>query len=145
MSDTRIAELMLFATERVLTAGEMGELADLHKEWEIKRLALDKQSTAAKAHETAAEQLLVAQMLKQEVTAAGGHDYTATLKKKFKPTVRDWGAFNRYILENQDLSLLQKRPSEAAVAERWEAGEIVPGVEKFPVYSLSMSKVTSGA
>lgn len=140
-----LTNLVALAESGALSANEMGILADLFKDYETQRLALDKESAKVKELEVLAKETLIAQMLHQQVSAVGGSKFTATIKRKEKPHAKDWPAIWNYMRDNNDFSLVQKRLSEAAVAEHWEAGEEVPGVEKFPVYTLSMSKVTSGA
>jgi hypothetical protein len=49
------------------------------------------------------------------------------------PTVHNWELFYGYVLENKAFELLQKRLSSPAIREHWEAGEVIPGVQKFPV------------
>lgn len=57
------------------------------------------------------------------------------------PVVSDKEAFQKYILENNALDLLQFRLSVAAVNERKENGVKVPGTEYIPIYSLFDKKV----
>jgi hypothetical protein len=57
------------------------------------------------------------------------------------PVVSDKEAFQKYILENKALDLLQFRLSVAAVNERKENGVKVPGTEYIPIYALFDKKV----
>lgn len=140
----RLTDLALKAEHELLTAKELGELLDMHKRNNIARLRIDKESAELKAIESAAEQLVIKQMRTQEITAAGGQMITAKLNPvKYAPQVGDWPAFYAHIVATNDFSLLQKRVSDTAVRERWEDEKLVPGVEKFPVYTLSKSVVKS--
>lgn len=58
---------------------------------------------------------------------------------KIKPTVEDWPALYKYILANNAFDILHRRVTEAAVQERWIAGETVPGVARFPVYDVKLA------
>lgn len=121
----------------------LGMLADEFHEARIARLAADKVAAALKTEESRLEATLIDQMIKQESTACGGKKLKVSIPAEpdYKPTVKDWDKVYEYILKTKDFSLLHKRIGEGAVAERWEAGENVPGVEKFPVYKLSRSEI----
>lgn len=126
-----------------LSAHSLGVLSDYWFEMRNKRLLADKVAADLKSKEDLAEATLIAQMLKQKISAAGGSRLRVGLpaEPKYKPTVVDWPAFYNYILETKDFSLLQKRPGEAAINERWEDNVKVPGVDKFPVYKLTRQEV----
>ncbi|TXH15259.1 MAG: hypothetical protein E6R03_07470 [Hyphomicrobiaceae bacterium] len=134
--------LLKAATERPLTAKELGDVADLYHTTRAERLAADKVAANLKTVESQAEDLLIVQMLKQGITAAGGKKLRVGLSApEFAPTVKDWGAFYQYIKDTGAFELLERRPGKAACRERWEAGEQVPGVEKFPVYKVTRNEV----
>jgi hypothetical protein len=138
----RLTELKGKADHEHLSAKELGELVDMHKTASVDRLKLDKESEAHKAVETASEQLVIAQLRAQEISAAGGSKIRVALNPvKYAPQIADWTKFYNYIKTTGDFSLLERRPGKAAIAERWEDGVMVPGVEKFPVYTLSKSVV----
>lgn len=138
----KLAELALKADHENLSAKELGDLLDMHAKFKEARLKIDKESDLLKKVESGAEQLVIRQLRAQEVGAAGGVTITARLAPvKYVPQVADWSKLQAYIAETKDFSLLQKRMSDAAVRERWEDGVILPGVEKFPVYSLSYSRI----
>lgn len=125
-----------------LTAGQMGTLADAFWDTKNKRLRVDKEAKALKVTENAIEAKLIEQMLRQEVTAAGGKTVILTLPApKQEPAVTSWPEFWEFIKKENDMSLFEKRPGRAAIKERWEAGEVIPGVSKFPVYGLAKQGV----
>ena len=140
----RLEELVRAAQIAPLSATQLGELADLYHEYKTKRLAADKVAANLKSSEAAAHELLIQQMLLQKASAVGGKLLRVSVdldKPDYVPTVKDWPAFYAYIQETGAFELLERRPGKAACRERWEAQEEVPGVEKFPVYKLSTSKV----
>jgi hypothetical protein len=137
-----LAALLQAALVRDLTAPELGQLADIHFGARNARLAADKVAAAHKEVEYGAEQLLIAQMLKQEVTAAGGKLLRVALAgPDYVPHVKDWQAFYAYIQTTGSFDLLEQRPGRVAARERWNVGETIPGVDKFPVYKLSRNGV----
>lgn len=127
-----------------LTPKQLGEVADIYHIKRAERLAADKVAAKLKAEESMAEALLIAQMTKQEVSAAGGKLLRVSLNTNdpdYVPTVKDWTKFYDYIKENDAFELLERRPGKAACRERWDDGKAIPGVEKFPVYKLSRNEV----
>jgi hypothetical protein len=52
----------------------------------------------------------------------------AVITEKQKPYIADFGALEKYIIENNALDLLHKRLTEGAVKLRWEDGIQIPGV-----------------
>lgn len=139
-----LEELIAAAQTAPLSASQLGEVADYYQSYRTERLAADKAAAALKAQESAAQELLIQQMLLQKVTAAGGRLLRVTCdihKPDYVPHVKEWDKFYQYIKQNDAFDLLERRPGKLACKERWDAGEIVPGVEKFPVYKLSTSKV----
>lgn len=137
-----LKELAAAASQRDLTATELGELADIYHEVRADRLIADKVAAGFKAEETLSEGLLIQQMQKQSITAAGGKSLRVGLSKPdYVPHVVDWDKYYSYIHENKAWEMLERRPGKAACRERWEAGIQVPGVEKFPVYKLTRNEV----
>ena len=124
------------------TATQLGELSDAF--WDVKnmRLAADKEAKRLKTQESMAEARLIECMLRQEISAVGGKNVIFTMGAPTQePAVTDWQAFWSFIKEVDDMSLFEKRPGRAAIKERWEAGQTIPGVSKFPVYKLSKQGV----
>ena len=137
-----LEELVQAAKLSDLTAGQLGELADIYKQVRETRLMADKVAATWKEQEVLAEGLLIQQMLKQNITAAGGQKLRVGLSSPdYVPHVKDWTAFYQYIQQTGSFDLLERRPGKAACRERWEAQEQVPGVEKFPVYKLTRNEV----
>lgn len=83
---------------------------------------------------------IIAKLNETKAMAIGGNLVTLTLKRKFKPTTRDWQKVYDYIQETGSWDLLQKRLTETAVTLRWEDGVEIPGIEKFPVDELSITE-----
>jgi len=69
---------------------------------------------------------------------------TASITTDDQASVKDWEAFENYILENKSFDLLQRRVSITAVRARWENSEVVPGVEKVTLSDLSLTKASKG-
>lgn len=127
--------------EALKTASELAATADAWFNTRAKRLAADKVSAALKIDESALEAELIDQMLKSQISAVGGKDVITYLPAPtLEPVKKDWGKFWAYVMETGDSSLIEQRVGRAAIKERWANGEVIPGVESYPVYKLSRSK-----
>ena len=132
---TEIAKL------RPLTAAELTELLIIQDTAEVQRMDLDRKSRELKKTEDAAESLLIDQIRKNRVLNVLSDGLTVSLVgPTYKPHVQEWAKFYAFILANEAFSLLERRPAAKAITERWDDNQIVPGVEKFPVYTLSKSR-----
>jgi hypothetical protein len=139
LSPDALANLLAADT---LSAQELGMLADEFWTTKNHRLDADKISKALKTAESSIEAKIIEQMLRQEITAAGGKTIILTMPTPVEePVVQDWQAFWQFIKSQDDMSLFEKRPGRAAIKERWANGEAIPGIGKFPVYKLSKQGV----
>lgn len=125
------------------TPQQLGALADEYKKLRDERLAADKVVKDLATKEQAAYASLVQQMRLQEITSVGGKVATVSIpvEPEYVPAVSDWSAFWQYAKENDAPEMFERRPGKAACKERWEAGEEIPGVSKFPVYKLTIKGV----
>ena len=128
-------------TPALLTSKQLADTADLYWAKRTERLAADKVAAALAAEESKAKATLIEQFMLQDITAIGGKTVRLAIKKDFVPAVKDWAALYAYIKDNNAFELLEKRPGRLACKERWEHGEIIPGIEQFPSYSLSKEGV----
>lgn len=126
-----------------MSATELAALADHYWATRAKRLAADKVAEELKAEESRTEATLIKEMQEQNITAIGGQTVRLALPTvpEYVPAVKDWDAVYRHIIATGDFSLLHKRIGANAVKERWDAGETLPGIEKWPVYKLSKTGV----
>lgn len=139
LSPTAITNLLNAET---LSAQELGMLCDEYWATKEDRLAADKVAKAFKDAENMFDAKIIDQMLRQEISAAGGKNIILTLPAPTEePVVSSWPEFWAFIKQADDSSLFEKRPGRAAIKERWANGEAIPGVGKFLVYKLSKQGV----
>ena len=125
-----------------LSTNELADLVDAYVTKRDARLLADKTAAALKTDETILHDALMQQFQLQGVKSLGSARFGVKMAgPEYQPSVKDWPALYAYIKENDAFELLERRPGKGACRERWDAGEIIPGVEKFPVYKLSVSKV----
>jgi len=115
--------------------------ADQLYETKAKRLEAQKVVDALQAQETALREHLIDNLPKSEATGVAGKVARATVVVKEVPQVEDWDKLWVHIKKNNAFELLQKRLSTTAVAERWDAGKEIPGVNHFKAVSISLNKV----
>lgn len=120
-------------------------LVDNYQRFRTERLAQEKIALAIKEKEDAFKEQILATLREQEAPVMGGTTHQCTRKVTNEPTVEDWDALYGHIQETNEWDLLQKRLGTAAVKERWDVGEEVPGVGSFPVEKLSLTKLPEGA
>jgi hypothetical protein len=94
-----------------------------------------------KAYETAIKDHLIAELPKDDASGVTGLLARAQISTKKVPSVKDWPAFFEYVKENDAWDLLARRVNDTAVAERWDNGETIPGVDAFVLTSVSITKL----
>lgn len=92
-----------------------------------------------------ADELSLRITIKQLLDAASleggrGQQASASIINSTEPTAKDWPAIYAYIQENDAFDMLQRRLSATAVKDRWESGIVIPGIEKFDTWDLSLTK-----
>jgi hypothetical protein len=120
----------------------IGACADLYKQVQTLRLAMDKEVEAVKARETEIKDYIIANLSKSEDTGAAGKFYRAQIVEKTKARVADWGVFTSWVKKNDRFDCLQKRLSDTAVADTMEKEErVLPGLELVIIKDVSITKI----
>lgn len=115
--------------------------ADRLFELREKRLEEQKKVDAIEAEEKAVKEHLIQNLPKSEASGVAGKLCRVTVITKPVPQVQDWDKFYAYVGKTKSFDLLQRRLTDTAIKERWEAGKKIPGVEPFNVVTLSVNKV----
>lgn len=118
----------------------LGACADLLHDVREERLRLQKLVETQEAKETLIREHVIRTLSDTEGGAVGLR-YKVTKERHTKPVVKDWGEFYKYVLKNKATEFLQRRISDGAIQERWDAGKKIPGVESFTYIKLSLTKV----
>lgn len=119
----------------------MGACADRLYELRQKRLEEQKKVDLIEAEEKALKEYIIQNLPKSEASGVAGKLARVTVVAKEIPQVEDWDAFYKYVKKTGNFDLMQRRLTDAAVKERWEAGEEIPGVKHFQVVTVSINKV----
>lgn len=122
---------------------DLNELSKIIEQYAMRReerLELDRRSKEIGELENELKQLIMAHMEEQHVYVAGSPHVTVKLKITPKPTAKDWREVYQYVKDNDAFDILFRRLNEKALIERREQGVEVPGLDWFPVASLSVSR-----
>jgi hypothetical protein len=123
-----------------MTMSSIGSLIDKAFKLAAVYEAAAEKAEKAKAELTAAQGLVIATLKSQGLDGARGKLGLASLVEEEHPDVDDWEALYKFIVENDAFELLHRRVSRSAWQERLAAGEVIPGVGKFPKTRLSMRR-----
>lgn len=119
---------------------DLGTAIDKLYELRSQRLDVEKVVKTMKSDELALR-VHIKQMLDSiNLDGAKGSAATAAVVTSVDPVAKDWLQIYEFIRENDAFDMLQKRLSSVAVKERWESGILVPGIEKFDNWDLSITK-----
>lgn len=124
----------------------IGRCADLYKEVQELRLAMDKEVERVKARETEIREHIINTLSKSDDTGAAGLRYRAQIVMKKSVRVSDeaggWGALHSWIRKNDRFDVLQKRLNSTAAADFLEAeGRPLPGCEVINAPDVSITKI----
>jgi hypothetical protein len=119
----------------------IGAAVDALYSTRLLRLEVQKEVEKLAKFEAELKDHLIQTLPKSDSTGAAGKLARVTIVPKTVPTVEDWDKLYAYVRKTKDFSLLQKRLSDAAVVERWDAGKEVPGIGRFTVVGVSVNKL----
>lgn len=121
----------------------IGGCVDNLYEARAKRLDLQKQVDQMAEVERQYENHILDTFDKSELKGVKGNLATASIKRTTVYQISDWDTFANYVAETKQFDLLRKQPGSRACAERFDAGDSIPGIEPFAKISLSLTKASS--
>lgn len=104
------------------------------------RLAADKVAEKLKETETELKKQLIDTLHAQNLNSVGDTHRVYALVESNEPQVEDWARLYTHTQTTGEFELLFRRINPTAVKERWDLSKAVPGVGKFPVEKLSVTK-----
>jgi hypothetical protein len=120
----------------------MGVCADMLYQLRENRLVVQKQVDAMEEEEKALREYIIQNLPKSQQSGAAGKVALAKIEVKPEPVVNDWDAFYGYIKKKGEFELLNRALNRKAVKERWDNGKTVPGVGRFNVTKVSVTKIS---
>jgi len=130
-------------TKKFTPPKSLATCADMLYSIREERYALNKQVDALAEKEAALREHLINNLPKSEATGIAGKIARATVENKSVVQVQDWDKLYSYIIKNAKkgaFALMQRRVSESAVREIWEAKKEVPGCAAMNVPVVSVVK-----
>ena len=119
---------------------DLREVLNLYRQARAVRLAMSKEVDKVEEFEKRCKEALIGGIPKDgDGIVANGYACRVTTKET--ATVKDFDAFIRHVFTTGQTDLLQKSCAARAVKDRWEAGETIPGVERFHSPDLSVTKL----
>lgn len=123
----------------------LGECIDQAYTLRAERLEVQREMEAKletlKAGEKDLNDHIINTFSKNEIEGAKGSIASASISQDPIPTVEDWPKFYAYILKTKSFDLLERRPAKLACKARWDEKVTIPGVKKFIVPKLSLTKI----
>lgn len=119
----------------------LGECADLLYKVKAARLAKKKEMEELESQETELKEYIIKTLPKSKASGVAGKVARIAVANKDVQQVEDWDALFKYVKKNDAFELLQRRLSTAAVQERLDDGQQVPGVKLIKVPQVSINKL----
>lgn len=119
----------------------IAKCADLLYKLREKREGIKKQADEIEDYEKSLKAYIIDNLEKDNATGVSGLLACVRVVKKEEPTAENWDDFYKYILKNKAFHLLNKAINKASIKEIWEEGKEVPGVGRFNVITVSLTKV----
>lgn len=122
---------------------DLGSCIDALYLQRAERLAVEKTVKEMKTRELALRVHIKSVLDSISLESGAGKLATTSIQLSVEPTAKDWPAIYAFIVENDAFDMLQRRLSSTAVKDRWDEGIIIPGIDKFDTWDLSLTKRSS--
>lgn len=116
---------------------------DLYYKTRERRLMMEKKVAIEQQDESFLKQWIISKQKLKGQTMVGGRIASVELKTKARAIVKDWNLFYAHIRKTAGkggFAFLNRAPNSKAIAEVWEAGKQVPGIEREEYTDLSVHK-----
>lgn len=123
-----------------ITAEQALEVAQSYTTLREQRLEIQKKVDEIEVREKQAKKMLMDMLIALNVNSVGDTKKIYELVTQDEPTVDSFEQLYAHIRSTGEFDLLYRRVNSAAVKERWDLGQEVPGIKKFPAISLSVTK-----
>lgn len=118
-----------------------GQLVDLLYAVDKHRKLVNREVAEVETFQKKLEKYFIQKLPDNDSTGIAGEKGRVQVKHKSRPNVIDWSKLYEHIKKKGAFELLNRAPNVKAISERWEAGQQVPGVEKFDYKSVSLTKI----
>jgi len=118
----------------------LSEICDAYQRARETRLFQEKLAAKTKEAELLLRSRILGTLRDHEIPTIGGATHNFERVVKEEPQADDWDLVHEHVVQSQEWDLIRRRLGTAAVKERWDVGVEVPGVGRFPVEKLSVTK-----
>lgn len=115
-------------------------IVEQYLELKVRRLAASKEVQKMEEQESELKQAIITALREGKPELLGSSASRVSLSTKYKPVAEDWAKIYQFIGKHNAFELLQRRLTESAVMERLNDGQTIPGINKFPVFDISITK-----
>jgi hypothetical protein len=122
----------------------IGKMVDEMYALRNQKLELNKKAKEINARIEELQSLVLERMEGEDMEVSAGQDATARRAKTIVPVVQDWTAFEKYIMDNDALYMLERRCASNSFRELNAQGVEVPGVRPFTKIAISLTKKSKG-
>lgn len=140
-SDDPIDKIVRRALKPMKIPAKMGAVADDLYTTRAQRLSLSKLVDKLEQHEKDLKNYVIDNLSKDDATGSAGKVARVQINTVEEPVVENWDKFYATIKRTGAFELLNRAMNKKAVKERWENKKTVPGVGKFTVKKVSVTKV----
>ncbi len=122
-------------------AKTQGQRADFYYAADAHRKEINRDAKVMEEFLAKLGKWFIAQLPENNATGIAGKVARIQIKKDVVPRVVDWPKFYAHIKKNNAFEFLNRAVNVKSVKERWDAGKAVPGVDKFDIKKVSITKV----
>ena len=118
----------------------LGVMIDLLAQIRDERRELKEQDKALVAQAESLQDEVIKRMDEEGTPKFSGLGATASITEQEIWNISDFDAFSEFIIANDAVYLLQRRPAQSAITELQKEGTEVPGLNKFTKRGLNLRK-----
>jgi hypothetical protein len=119
---------------------ELGAVADLLYKLREDRRKIESKAKTIEEQEKLVKEYIIENLDKQKSEGVSGKKAKISISTQRVAAVSDWDAFYAHVLKTKDFSLMIRKLNDGSCRERWDNGEILPGVNPFNTIKVSCTK-----
>lgn len=127
--------------KKLVMPKSMGQCADLFYKLRAARLLAQNAVNDLEKDEAELREHIINNLPKSQASGAAGKVARAQIVPSYEPQVDDWDKFYAHMSRKKEFDLMNRAINRKAIKERWDNGKEVPGVKKFKVVKLSVTKL----
>ena len=122
-------------------AKSQGQRVDFYYAADAHRKEINRDAKAMEEFLAKLGKWFMQQLPENDTTGVAGKTARIQIKKDVVARVVDWPKFYAYIKKNNAFELLNRAVNTKSVKERWDSKKQVPGVDKFDIKKVSLTKI----